>query len=145
MPWSNVRQFSYFFDIIILVLEFIIVYLIQGVQIQNCIFVNWKANFALGNGYKLTYLETVLDLVQTRFSKIDFTEKIWFEYNFLMCCVENSVEKREIHCHANLFPSNQFIVKLFSKTLIWRNFCEKTVAVKFLNFHSVLRLVCSLI
>ena len=35
------------------------------------------------------------------------------------------------------FPSNQFIVKFFSKTLIWRNFCEKTVAVKFRNFHSV--------
>ena len=24
------------------------------------------------------------------------------------------------------FPSNQFIVKFLSKTLIWRNFCEKT-------------------
>ena len=24
------------------------------------------------------------------------------------------------------FPSNQFIVKFFSKTLIWRNFCGKT-------------------
>ena len=33
--------------------------------------------------------------------------------------------------------SNQFIVKFFSKTLIWRNFCEKTVAEKFRNFHSV--------
>ena len=25
------------------------------------------------------------------------------------------------------FPSNQFIAEFFSKTLIWRNFCEKTV------------------
>ena len=31
---------------------------------------------------------------------------------------ENSVEKREIHCHANLFPSNQLILKFFSKALI---------------------------
>ena len=49
----------------------------------------------------------------------------------------SSVEKREIHCHANFFPSNQFIVNFFSKTLIWRNFCGKIVAVKFWNFHSV--------
>ena len=49
----------------------------------------------------------------------------------------HSVEKREIHCHANFFLSNQFIVKFFSKTLIWRNFCTKTVAVQFRNFHSV--------
>ena len=46
----------------------------------------------------------------------------------------HSVEKWEIHCHANFFTSNQFIVKFFSKTLIWRNFCDKTVAVKFQNF-----------
>ena len=48
------------------------------------------------------------------------------------------MEKREIHCHhANSFPSNQFIAKFFSKTLIWRNFCKKYVAVKFRNFHNV--------
>ena len=47
----------------------------------------------------------------------------------------HSVEKWEIHCHANFFTSNQFIVKFFSKTLIWRNFCDKTVAVKFRNFQ----------
>ena len=29
----------------------------------------------------------------------------------------HSVEKRKIHCHAK-FPSNQFIVKFFSKMLI---------------------------
>ena len=32
-------------------------------------------------------------------------------------------KKRDIHCHTNYFPSNQFIVKFFSKALIWRNFC----------------------
>ena len=53
------------------------------------------------------------------------------------CLPKHSVEKREIHCHANFFPSNQFIAKFFSKTLIWRNFCEKTMAVKFRNFHTV--------
>ena len=59
---------------------------------------------------------------------------------------QHSVEKREIHCHANIFPSNQFRVKLFSKKLIWRNFSNKIVAVKFQNFHSVdmqnVRLFC---
>ena len=38
------------------------------------------------------------------------------------------------------FPSNQFIVKLSSlssETLISQNFCLKTVAVKFRNFHPV--------
>ena len=38
----------------------------------------------------------------------------------------------------NFFPSNQFIAKFFSKTLISRNFYEKTVAVKFRNFISVM-------
>ena len=40
-----------------------------------------------------------------------------------------------IHCHANFFPSNQSVANFFSKTLIWRIFCEKTVAVRFSNFH----------
>ena len=41
------------------------------------------------------------------------------------------------------FRQINLIVKFFSKTLIWRNFCEKTVAVKFWNFHSVCALVKS--
>ena len=49
----------------------------------------------------------------------------------------HSVEKQEIRCHANFLSSNQFRVNFFSKKLIWRNFCEKIVAVKFRNFHSV--------
>ena len=49
----------------------------------------------------------------------------------------HTVEKREFYCHTNFFPWNQFIVKLFSKTLLWRNFCEKTMAAKFQNLHSV--------
>ena len=47
----------------------------------------------------------------------------------------HSVEKREIHCHARVFSSNQFRVKFFS--LVSRNFCDKMVAVKFCNFHTV--------
>ena len=39
------------------------------------------------------------------------------------------------HCHTNYFPSNQFIVKFFSKRFIWRNFCDKIVAAKFRNFQ----------
>ena len=46
------------------------------------------------------------------------------------------MEKREIHCHANFFASNQFRVKLFSIKLLSRKFCEKMVAVKFCNFHT---------
>ena len=47
------------------------------------------------------------------------------------------MEKREIHCHANFFPSNQFRVNFFSKTLVRQKFCEKSVAVKSCDFHSV--------
>ena len=42
------------------------------------------------------------------------------------------------------FPSNQFAVKFFSKTLIWRKFCEKTLTVKFRNFHTeIFKLECT--
>ena len=37
------------------------------------------------------------------------------------------------------FSSNQFRLKLFSKKLLSRKFCEKTVAVKFCNFHTVFK------
>ena len=47
------------------------------------------------------------------------------------------VEKQEIHCHTKIFTSNKLTVRFFSKTLIWRKFCEKTVAVNFRKFHSV--------
>ena len=50
-----------------------------------------------------------------------------FPYTLL----RTSVEKREIHCHVNFFRQiNLYLVKFFSKTLIWRNFCEKTLAVQ---------------
>ena len=48
--------------------------------------------------------------------------------------LNHSVELREIHCHANIFPSNQFRV---NKKMIWRNFCDKIMAVKSHDFHSV--------
>ena len=47
------------------------------------------------------------------------------------------MEKREIHCHEILFSWNQFTVKFFNKSLIWRKINEKTVAIKFRNFRSV--------
>ena len=62
---------------------------------------------------------------------------------FTMCfvntpqCVVHSVEKREIHCHANIFSWKQFRVKFFSEKSLSRNFCEKMVAVKFCNLHTV--------
>ena len=58
-------------------------------------------------------------------------------------CGVHTVENRKIHCHANFFPSNHSIVKFFSKMLIWRNFCEKTLAVKFCDFHSVVCRRCA--
>ena len=38
---------------------------------------------------------------------------------------------------SKFFSSNQLRVKFFSKKLISRNFCEKMMAVKFRNFHTV--------
>ena len=56
----------------------------------------------------------------------------------------HSVEKRENHCHAiffrqiNLEQSSLFRQSsLFSEKFLWRNFCEKMMAVKFRNFHTV--------
>ena len=40
--------------------------------------------------------------------------------------------------HAKYFSSNQFRVKFLKvRKLLWRNFCDKMVAVKFHNFHTV--------
>ena len=47
------------------------------------------------------------------------------------------MEKRKIHYHVNYFPSNHSRIKFFSKKLISRNFCDKTVAAKFRNYHTV--------
>ena len=53
--------------------------------------------------------------------------KVFQETKFFSILTSHSVEKREIHCHANFFRQTNL--------LIWRNFCEKTVAVKFRNFY----------
>ena len=83
--------------------------------------------------------------------EIGFTENSWncflqlyflVSEKLLKLCF-HSVEKQEILCHVNFFLSNQFIVMFFSKKLIWRIFCEKTVAKKFRNFHSTVWL-CNL-
>ena len=70
------------------------------------------------------------NFVKTTFS-LKKLLKNWFDEIFL--------GERNALPHASFFPSNQFIVKFFAKSLIWRNFCGKTVAVKFRNFHSVWR------
>ena len=57
--------------------------------------------------------------------------KRWFHENFLSMIVFSSTlsnaqcgkTRNSLPC--KFFPSNQFIVKFFSKTLLWRNFCEK--------------------
>ena len=54
-----------------------------------------------------------------------------------LCSSPHTVEKPKIPCHVIIFPSNQFRVKLFSKTLISRNFCNNIVAAKFRDFHTV--------
>ena len=56
-------------------------------------------------------------------------------FTLWLCSMSHSVEKREIHCHAIFFSSNQLRVKFFSKKLISRNFCEKMVTAKFRNFQ----------
>ena len=52
------------------------------------------------------------------------------------------LKKREIHCHTNFFPPNQFKVKFFSKRWFDGIFAKKIVAVKFRNFHSVRTYIC---
>ena len=53
------------------------------------------------------------------------------EWDVIHHLCNHSVEKRKIHCHAKFFSLNQFTVKFFIKTLIWRKICEITMAVKF--------------
>ena len=45
------------------------------------------------------------------------------------------MEKREIHCQANIFPSNQFRVKFFSKKIDLTKFLRQKP-----NFHNVIHL-----
>ena len=60
-------------------------------------------------------------------------------------CIKHNVEKWYIYCHTILFfSSNQFRKKLFSEILVVRNFCAKIVAVKFSNFHNVLKIQLTL-
>ena len=40
-------------------------------------------------------------------------------------CVEHSLEKLEIHCHASFFPSNQFRVKFFSENVTFTEFLRQ--------------------
>ena len=61
----------------------------------------------------------------TRIHSEEHYTKIIMLNNFRQIALQNldillldSVEKREIHCQANFFPSNQVIVNFFSKTLI---------------------------
>ena len=55
----------------------------------------------------------------------------------LHCNAQCGKTRNSLHASQIFFPSNQFVIKFFSKMLIWRNFCDKTVAAKFRNFHSV--------
>ena len=88
-----------------------------------------------------TYFVNLISNTIQKFGEIvDFT---WFLVWNCHACMQyffDTVWKNEKFTVTQIFfPSNQFIVKFFSKTLIWRNFCEKTVALKFRNFHSVIR------
>ena len=81
------------------------------------------------NFVKATFL--LKTLLNSWFDEIFFSlARVKFSFFHTFCEMH-----REIHCHAK-FSSNQFAVKFFSKTLIWRKICKKkTVAVKFSNFH----------
>ena len=45
-------------------------------------------------------------------------ESMYVYYRNFQAFQFTNVQKRVIHCHANLFPSNQFAVRFFGKTLI---------------------------
>ena len=50
--------------------------------------------------------------------------------------MHSSVEKREIHCYADFFSSNQFRVKFFSyKVNLTEFFRQNSVAAKFCKIH----------
>ena len=74
--------------------------------------------------------------------KFTLTEKKFRQINYLVIKHEylRSVNVLWTQCgkSRNSLPSKFFSVKsTYSKTLIWRNICEKTMAVKVRNFHSV--------
>ena len=53
-----------------------------------------------------------------------------------MCETKSQCGKTWNSLPCNFFRQISFRVNFFSKKLIWWNFCEKIVAVKFRNFHS---------
>ena len=72
--------------------------------------------------------------------KIYFSSKLFREIHlqwWKVAFTVHSLEKQKITAKQIFFRQTKIIVNFFSKTLIWRNFCGKTVAVKFRNFHSV--------
>ena len=54
----------------------------------------------------------------------NFCQKL--QFSTLLVCGK---PRNSLPC--KVFPSNQFIARFFSKTSIWRNFCGKTMVVKF--------------
>ena len=71
--------------------------------------------------------------LQLILSKSDFTQNYSFEKDFIsrkiaiqFCSlISHSVEKREIHCHANYFSSNQLRVKFFSEKVDFTDFLRR--------------------
>ena len=87
-------------------------------QCRNCR--NSLSHFFHKNFLKALVL--LKKLLNTWLDKFFFSEREFLVFPHCEC---HSVEKREIHCHANLFSSIQFRVKFFSKMFISQNFCEK--------------------
>ena len=83
----------------------------------------WHFSFCIGQSLLLGFHLLV------RITKLFFGIFSWKEIK--------KTNEKFIDATQFFFPLNQFIVKFFSKTLIWRNFCEKTMAVKFRDFHCV--------
>ena len=53
----------------------------------------------------------------------------------------HSVEKRKIHSHQQIFRQINSLVTSLMKTLLSRNFCQKSARVNFCNFHTVHRII----
>ena len=60
----------------------------------------------------------------------------WERRNFVKSLF-HSVEKWKIYCHPKKFRQINSLVFTLVKTLLSRNFCQKSVTVNFRNFHTV--------
>ena len=88
-------------------------------------------------GKVLTDLSEKIDLTKYFYDFSHCTSEARFYVKLVLINVAYTVWKNKKFTARLFFSSNQFTAKVFSKTLIWRNFCKQTVAAKFHNFHTL--------